>query len=263
MSGTMYYQRPVLLNREIHRQRRVKPSAGFGFARRSNSIPVAGAEFTEACKEYAIVFARQGARIAPAAMTGLRAGENLFVDAQDRWTAAYVPAFVRRYPFVLAELGDQMGACVDEGFAGVNDEEGEPLFDEQGNNTPFLQNALDFLQRYQQEQLATEQFCKRLEDAGLLTEMSARADLVDGRSFTVAGLMVADEKKLAALSDEVVLPLFRSGGMHLVSMHLLSLSNLQRLVDRMARRDALDKEAETPAPAASGRRAARPGKKPD
>jgi len=145
----------------------------------------------------------------------------------------------------------------------VNDEEGEPLFDEQGNNTAFLQNAIDFLQRYQQEHLATEQFCKRLEDAGLLTEMSARADLVDGRSFTVAGLMVVDERKLAALPDEVVLPLFRSGGMHLVSMHLLSLSNLQRLVDRMVRRDAAEKEAAPPAPAASGRRAARPGKKPD
>lgn len=267
MSGTMYYQRPVLLNREIHRQRRVKPSAGFGFARRSNSLPLAGAEFTEACKEYAIVFARQGARIAPAAMTGLRAGENLFVDAQDRWTAAYVPAFVRRYPFVLAELGDQMGACVDEGFAGVNDEEGEPLFDEQGNNTPFLQNALDFLQRYQQEHLATEQFCKRLDEAGLLTEMSARADLVDGRSFTVAGLMVVDEKKLAALPDDVALSLFRSGGMHLVSMHLLSLSNLQRLVDRMAQADAAaqpaPKASAATKPPAAARRSAKPGTTPD
>lgn len=266
MSGTTYYQKPVLLNRETHRQRRVKPSAGFAFARQSHSIPLVGAEFTKACTEYAIVFARQGAKVASVAMTGLRAGENLFVDAQDRWTAVYVPAFVRRYPFVLAELGDQMGACVDEGFAGVDDQEGEPLFDAQGNNTPFLQNALDFLQRFQQEQLATEQFCKRLEDAGLLVEMSARAELLDGRTFTVAGLMVVDEKKLAALPDEAALSLFRRGELHLVSMHLLSLSNLQRLVDRMAQAaEATGMPGvpdPAPVPAVSDGRAARPETKP-
>jgi hypothetical protein len=268
MSGTMYYRKPVLLNREKHRQRRVKPSAGFGFARQSVSLPLAGAEFTEACKDYAIVFARQGGKVVPLALLGLRDGENLFVDGQDRWTAAYVPAFVRRYPFVLAELGEQMGACVDEGFEGIDDPAGEPLFDEQGNNTPFLQNALDFLQRYQQEHLRTQQFCQRLEDAGLLTEMSARADLLDGSTFTVAGLMVVDEKKLAALPDDVALWLFRSGEMHLVSMHLLSLSNLHRLVDRMAERKAPAQAASTaPGPAAKpragARRAARPGTKQD
>ena len=66
--------------------------------------------------------------------------------------------------------------------------------------------------------------------------MNARADLVDGRSFTMNHLLVVDEKKLAALPDAQVLQLFRSGELHLVSMHLASLSNLQKLVERMAQR---------------------------
>ncbi|NML43937.1 SapC family protein [Ramlibacter sp. G-1-2-2] len=236
MAESMYYEKPVLLDRVRHRQRRVRPSTSFGFARKANSLYLAGVEFGEACKEYAVVFTRGGnGRIVPVVMLGLRSRENLFVDAQDRWTGRYVPAFVRRYPFVLAELpGQSLGVCIDEAYPGLNETEGEALFDAEGRDTPYLRNALDFLTQYQREYVRTEAFCQRLEQAGLLTEMNARADLVDGRSFTVGSLLVVDEKKLLALPDAVALSLFRSGEMHLVSMHLLSLSNMQRLVDKVA-----------------------------
>lgn len=242
MSDAVYYEKPVLLNRDKHRRRKVGPSTSFAFASKANSLYLAGVEFNEACKEYAIVFTRVGAgAIVPVAMLGLRARENLFVDDAGSWSATYVPAFVRRYPFVLAQLqGEQMGVCIDEAFAGLSDTgkegEGEALFDAQGNNTPFLQNALDFLNRYQAEYLRTEAFCQRLQQAGLLMEMNAKADLVDGRSFTVNGLMIVDEQKLLALPDAVALSLFRSGELHWISMHLMSLTNMQRLVDRMAAR---------------------------
>jgi hypothetical protein len=248
VSDAVYYEKPVLLNRDKHRQRRVRPSTGFGFARNANSLYLAGVEFAEACKEYAIVFTRAAnGRIVPVAMLGLRSRENLYVDEQARWLATYVPAFVRRYPFVLAELsGESMGVCIDEAYAGLNDQDGESLFDAQGNNTAFLQNALDFLNLYQQEYRRTEAFCHRLEQAGLLREMNAKADLVDGRSFTVGGLLVVDEQKLMALPDATVLSLFRAGELHLVSMHLTSLSNMKTLVNRMAERKSPIKPAPRP-----------------
>lgn len=240
MSEAMYYEQPVLLDRHLHRRRRVKASSSFAFARKANSLYLAGVEFGDACKEYPIVFTRaSNGKTIPVAMLGLRSRENLFVDDQERWTAAYVPAFVRRYPFVLAELSQEsMAVCIDEAYAGLSEAEGEgePLFDASGGNTPFLQNALDFLNRYQQEFGRTAAFCERLQQAGLLTEMNAKADLKDGRSFTVNGLLVVDEKKLMALPDAVALAMFRAGEMHLVSMHLVSLANMQRLVDRMALR---------------------------
>jgi hypothetical protein len=238
MSDTMYYEKPVLLDRDKHRKLRVKPGSSFAFARKANSLYLAGVEFNEACKEYAIVFTR-GAhqKIVPVAMLGLRSRENLFVDAGENWAASYVPAFVRRYPFVLAELpGQSLGVCVDEAYGGLDNKEGEALFDARGGNTPFLQNALDFLTRYQQEFGRTEAFCRRLEQAGLLMEMNAKAQLGDGRSFAVNGLLVVDEKKLMALPDAVALSLFRAGELHLISMHLASLSNMQKLVELMAQR---------------------------
>jgi hypothetical protein len=248
MSDTMYYEKPVLLDRDKHRKRRVKASSSFAFARKANSLYIAAVEFNEACKEYAIVFTRGGnGKVVPVVMLGLRARENLFVDDENHWQGKYIPAFVRRYPFVLAELpGQSMGVCIDEAFAGLNDKEGEALFDGKGNNTPFLQNALDFLQQYQREYLRTEVFCQRLEQAGLLVEMNAKADLTDGRSFTVSSLMVVDEKKLLALPDATALTLFRSGELHLISMHLTSLSNMRELVDKMAARQTPLKPAPKP-----------------
>ena len=239
MSDAVYYEKPVALDREKHRQLKVRATGSFGFAGKANSLYLAGVEFNEACKEFAIVFTRVGGgRTVPVAMLGLRSRENLFVDAEGKWDASYIPAFVRRYPFVLAELPgrSEMAVCVDEAFTGLNSSDGEALFDAKGGDTPFLQNALDFLSRYQAEYLRTEAFCQRLEQAGLLMEMNAKADLVDGRSFTINGLMIVDEKKLLALPDATVLSLLRSGELHLISMHLVSLSNMQKLVDRMAAR---------------------------
>lgn len=249
MTENAYYEKPVLLDRELHRRRRVRGSSGYAFAAGANSLSLAGVEFNEACKEYAIVFTRAPeGQVVPVAMVGLRARENLFVDAEGNWLGRYVPAFVRRYPFVLAQLpGQSLAVCIDEACPGIDDDEGEPLFDEQGQDTPFLRNALDFLTQYQQEHQRTEAFCRRLDQAGLLVEMNARADLVDGRSFTVNGLYVVDEKKLMALPDATVLSLFRAGELHLVAMHLMSLSNMQALVDRIAERAAPLQPAPLPA----------------
>jgi hypothetical protein len=238
MSDLVYYEKPVLLDRVRHRGRRVRAGNSFAFARKANSVYLAGVEFNEACKEYAIVFTRSTAgRVVPVVMLGLRSRENLLVDADGAWDARYIPAFVRRYPFVLAELpGQSLAVCIDEAFPGLNETEGEALFDAEGRDTPYLRNALDFLAHYQREHLRTEAFCRRLEQSGLLMEMNARADLVDGRSFTVNNVLVVDEKKLGALPDAQALAMFRGGELHLLSMHLVSLSNMQRLVDRMALR---------------------------
>ncbi|MDB5751962.1 MAG: sapC family protein [Ramlibacter sp.] len=89
----------------------------------------------------------------------------------------------------------------------------------------------------------------RLAQFGLLSEMNAPADLLDGRSFTVGSVYVVDEKKLTALSDCAVRTLFRAGELHLVSMHLVSLSSMQALMERIAARTAAMQPAPLPPPA--------------
>jgi len=238
VSDAVYYEKPVLLDRAKHKRLRVRTGASFAFARQANSVYLAGVEFNEAMKEYAVVFTRAATgRVVPVAMLGLRSRENLFVDGEEKWTASYVPAFVRRYPFVLAQLGgEQLGVCIDEAYGGFNSKDGEALFDEHGANTPFLANAVQFLENYQREFARTEAFCARLEQFGLLKEMNAQAHLKDGRRFTLANLLVVDEPKLMALPDAIALSLFRSGELHLVSLHLASLSNMQRLAERIGQR---------------------------
>ncbi len=230
------YRKPILLDRERHRRMRLRTGQGFGFAAGLNAMYITGAEFGEACKEYPLVFVRtpEGG-VEPAAMLGLREGENLFVDPQGRWGGRYVPAFVRRYPFVLAQLPGQtqLGVCVDDAAQASGEQPGEALFDAQGEPTPYLQQSIQFLEQFQREHQRTRAFCQNLHEADLLRPMNARADLPDGRAFTVDGLLVVDEKKLLALPDAQVLSFFRGGELHLLSMHLLSLSNLKALTQRM------------------------------
>ena len=199
---------------------------------------MAGVEFTEAAREYPIVFAQVGAKVVPVALLGMRNAENLFVDDKGNWTARYIPAFVRRYPFVLAEAGDsgQSVVCVDEGYLGFNQADGELLFNEQGEPTPVLKQAIDFLEEYQRQYVRTEAFVKRLQDNDLLMALNAKVDVKGGQQFALTGLLAVDEKKLLALSDEQALELYRSGELAWIYCHLMSLGTMGSMVDRVAKR---------------------------
>ena len=81
MPSLLFYEKPVALNREQHRNTRIGPVGNYHYAARTNSVALAAAEFVEACKEYPIVFADVGGRMIPVALLGLREDENLFIDA--------------------------------------------------------------------------------------------------------------------------------------------------------------------------------------
>lgn len=231
----MFYEKPVALNRETHKKSKIAPSNDFKFSAKTNSIVLTSIEFIEAAKEYPIVFAKMAdGKIIPVALLSLRNDENLFVNADGKWDARYIPAFVRRYPFVLAEKsGDEFTVCIDEAFPGLNDKDGQPLFDEKGENTPFLKNALDFMNNYQAQFKRTESFVNRLKDLDLLTEMSAKAELAGGENYLLGGLMVVDEQKLLKLTPKKAHDLFQSGELGWIYAHLISLSNMSRLLDKM------------------------------
>ena len=235
MSNVMFYEQPIALNRDLHRSKKVAPAQSLAFAKNANAVHIVGAEFGDASKEYAVVFSPQSdGSISPVVVLGFRNNENLML-ADDKWLGKYLPAFIRRYPFVLAETSaDQKTVCIDQAYSGFNDTVGEPLFDADGANTVFFQNALDFLNQYQVENLRTAQFCKRLQDSGILVQMNAKADLFDGSSFSLNGLLIVDEKKMLALGDREALELFRAGELSWIYAHLMSLANLNGLVERLA-----------------------------
>ncbi|MBF0627832.1 MAG: SapC family protein [Magnetococcales bacterium] len=241
MSQVIFYNRPEPVNKDLHRNLKLDVSrTDLSFAAKTNSVPLAGAEFQHAVREYPIVFLQgPDQSILATALLGVRNDENLFIGADGRWNATYVPAFVRRYPFILASnetQPDQMTVCLDGAWSGFNTEQGEPLFDENGAPSTLMNNTIRFLQECQNGYQQTEQFIKRLQEMDLLVTLTAQVETGNGQKFAIQGLMAVDEKKLLALDEANTLKLFRSGELGWIYAHLLSLGNINRLVQLLAAR---------------------------
>jgi len=244
MSEMIFYERVVALNDQTHARLRVRPATSFAYAARTNSVPLLSSEFFECAREYPIVFARGEAGPVAAALLGLREAENLYVGKDGAWDARYVPAFVRRYPFVPGKGAQrELLVCIDEASQCFDANEGEPLF-EDGKPTPQLEHAMKFLAEFHQAATMTELLGRRLQDLGLLRQADSVAQLTDGTQFRLNGLNVVDESKLRALDRDTVQELFVSGGLAVIYAHLMSLGNLGALVDRLGKRSTTGKAAD-------------------
>ena len=244
------HKKPVALDRVKHRDLKLDLSArDINTVSSLNAFFVAGTEFTDACKEYPVVWVNAGTdpagkqQVAPIAVFGLRAGENLCVDG-DSWRVRYVPAVLRLYPFGLARVEqDQMVVCFDETWKGFG-AQGESLFDAQGTPTEFTTKVQKQLEAFEMEVERTRLAGEVLVNKGLLREMRFDATLPDGGKLSVDGFLTVDEDKLAKLSDADVLEFSRNGLMGLIHAHQISLGNMTRLVEWHAERAAKSKPAQ-------------------
>lgn len=227
-----FYQKPVVLDREQHKGLRLK-AADARFAAKNQAVPLLAAEFPEACLEYPIVFTQgQDGQWLSLALTGLQANANAFVDAKGLWNARYVPASVRRYPFILAEgANDQLSLAADLAAPQLGTE-GEALFDEKGEPTELAKNVLQMLADFQNQAKATSALAKQLSEAGLLTQQNLQVRLGEERSAVVEGVWIIDEAKLRQLPDDKVLAWFKDGELAAIHAQMLSLRNLLPLLER-------------------------------
>ena len=235
----LFYKEPVALNVEQHRELTVSPSpAGYAFAAAAHTVMLSAVEFFEACRDYPIIFAPAAdGSITPLALLGIQPGENLFVDESGAWKATYIPAYVRRYPYILADTGAQeFPVCIDQTFDGLNIEGGQRLFNDEGEPTDYCRHIQAFVQDFQGQLLSSTQFTAKMRELELLTPIDANVQLNDGRQFQLQGLLVVDENRLARLGDVAVLDLFRKGYLGLIYAHLASIKNLGRLNDIKATR---------------------------
>ncbi len=240
MATLLFYQKPVPLNAGVHLQTRLGGLAGdFSFSTQTNSIPLAAVEFFDTAREYPIAFTGQeGGALFPIALLGVRQNENLFVGADGRWEGRYIPAFVRRYPFVLAEKqdADDFNVYLDEAYAGFGAVDGERLFTDAGEQTPFLKQALEFLSNYQGEIRRTRLFVERLQALELLIPRVLEVVRNSQPPMVLQGFSVVDEQRLMALSDAQLIELARSGFLAWIYAHLMSLGNVSGLAERLDRR---------------------------
>ena len=233
----LIYDRVVPISSETHKDWSVKTSDNFKFSDSLNSCPLLAAEFITASQDYAIVFASSGDSMFPAILLGFEDGHNLFVDEEGVWKGSYVPAFLRRYPFVFAEdvEGDgKFTLCIDEEYDGLNkDGKGERLFDSDGNRTQFLQSMLAFVTQFQAQFNRTKEFCDKLERLGLLEPAQARFTTADGRTGNLGGFLTIVRDRLKAIPAEDLQEMFATDELELCYAHLHSLQNVNRLGSRM------------------------------
>lgn len=233
-----FYEKPVVLERTKHRNLRLKPSpTGYKFAAGTIAIPLATVEFPQALLDFPIVFTvGDKGPGAPVVLAGIREGENLFVDANGKWQGNYLPAFVRRYPFVLnidPETKDPL-VLVDEAFDGLSETEGDRLFNEDGTETDLTKSMLSFLGDFRMQGEYSNQFMERLKKFDLLEPQAVVVNQGTEQKITLDGFYIVSEKKLNELDDAATLELARSGDLGRIHTHLLSLNNIQRVIQRLS-----------------------------
>lgn len=237
------YRQPELLSREAHGSLGISnPDRPFEFARRARVVPLTLPELATAQMFYPIIFTEMENPV-PLAMVGASDDINLFVGNDGHWAAgAYVPAYLRCYPFSLAEGKDgRFAAVIDRAADRISDNPEQPFF-EDGKVAPQTQAMIDFCGRYDAERKRTLEFGRKLRELGLLAGHTASRTPPGGEQEKVADYIAVDGSKLSGLDKDVLSELMTSRYLACIFAHLFSLENWPRLVERhhrIARGDAV------------------------
>jgi hypothetical protein len=233
----LIYQSAVPVSQEAHGSVSVEAGDDYRFAAAVNSVPVMTVEFPMVASEYPIVFAQSGETLSAVVVLGLRDKENLLVAADGGWSGGYVPAFLRRYPFIYSQTEDQRRMlCIDETFPGVNQEgRGKRLFTDDGALTRYTQDMVSYLNDFETQNGATNRFCERLRALNILEPTQAEGTVGETR-WALQGFFAVSREKLRALPGDRLASLARDDDMELLHLHLHSLRNFNVLPRRLARR---------------------------
>jgi hypothetical protein len=239
----MFYSQPEPLSFEQHGKLGITRSdKPFRFAENAQALPLQASEFGAAAKSYPIVFA--GDDRTPMAVMGIRANENLFVQDGVIEPDIYIPAFIRRYPFVLANNSptanqadaSRMIVCIDCGAEALTEGGDVPLF-ENGQLSTFAQQMVEFCSNFEIERQRTENFVNRLKKLDLFETKQVTFTPSDetntpGEPVLIADYFAISEEKLAAVPAEALMELHTSGALRQIYAHLDSAQNWEGLLAR-------------------------------
>lgn len=224
------FERAVVLDRNKHGHLRFREASSFRYASSTTAAPIAVSEFSKVAREFPIAFAREG-RFLPIAFMGLHQGRNSCVSEDGRWTADYIPAHLRRYPFVLGDHGNGEDFFVMADLRGLNTgPDGESLFPQYENwKDGVLGRAEQFLISFERELAASHELVVPLRDADVLVSKTITLNRADEIVAQVANVLVVDPDRIAALDDATLAAWARTGLMRLVYLHLESQRNWELL----------------------------------
>ena len=234
---------PTILDKEKHRDLRVITARGAAYGEEVHFVPVVADELPSLVLEYPVILMKdkQGGQFGLYALLGFDPGENLYLDGEE-WGARYIPAHLRRQPFLVAVAGgDGSGTAqesqgtvisIDIDSKRISETEGERLFNEDGSQTEYLASVTNLLSVMMGSFEATRMFVAALKEHDLIEP--ARMDIVfaDGEEKRYEGLCTVSDKKLSALPDDAVTTLHKKGYLQACYLLLASLGQVPGLIER-------------------------------
>lgn len=244
--NVMFYKNPQPLAKDKHEKFGVSQIAKpFEFMSDQHFLPITAPEFGAAAASFPVIFAGEDRN--PLAVMGIRTGENLFVEdgvfAQD----FYMPAFARRYPFVLAgdQANDRFVVCVDESAECVTSKNPTQKFFEKGDTSEFTKEAFTFLQNFERDRQATTIMIEKFKELDLFEQrdmhfQGQNADGSPAERQKIADYFAITEERLRKLDEKTLKEFSENGYLAVAHAHMISLGNWQRLVNMTLRRAAAE-----------------------
>ncbi|GAB5488909.1 MAG: SapC family protein [Parasphingorhabdus sp.] len=246
----MFYNDLVPLNSKEHADWRVKGLDNASFMQSQHALPVTVDEFPNAGRNYPIVFSA-GENSVPLILMGLNEGVNTFMGDDGKFKeVAYVPAYVRRYPFLLAKLqpdSEELSLCFDPSANAIGDfKEGETLFDKD-QPTDRTKSILQFCEQFEQAGQRTGQFMQDLESMGLLMEgeVSIQQEGVE-KPFIYRGFRMVDEEKLRDMRGDELRKINQNGMLPMIYAHLFSLQLMREVFAKQVAEGKMPQVTEAP-----------------
>ena len=243
----LFYKSVEALSRDLHAQLKLDATNDLSFSANSYWVPVAGVEFFRAADHFPVVFLKENEDFIPIALLGLEESQNLFVTEDSSWLeGAYIPAFIRRYPFVLAgssQNDEQLTVCLDRDYSGFNETKGEALFNEKGEPTEFLNNVMSFLSNYNADMTRTQEFATILKEKNLLESKTVTITSNNDEKFDVQNVYILNEEAFSKLDGETLVLLNQKGMLGWVFAHLASLNNFPALFDLFRKKKSIQDKA--------------------
>lgn len=249
----LFYKDLVPLSSVDHADYHARPLDNAAFLVNQHAVPLTSDEFVSACRFFPIVFS-SGDNPVPLALMGLNEGVNTFVDTDGKLiNPVYVPAYIRRYPFLLARLNPQsedLSLCFDPTSGAIGQfDDGDALF-ENGEPTQPVQAVLEFCKNFEEAGQRTGFFMEELKKADLLMdgEVAIQPEGSD-KPYIYRGFQMVDENKLRELRGDVLRKMMQNGILGLIFAHLFSLQLMREVFAEQVRAGKVPEILEVPTPA--------------
>jgi len=225
------YNNIELITKDTHKDAGVANVEGYAHAKDLTTSMITMSEFYQSCKSYPVVFTKNEEEgWFAVALLGLEK-ENKFLNEEGVWTeGCYIPAYVRRYPFIYIKNEDDLLLGFDADHKIEKNDAGERhFFDEKEETTPFVSNVLTFMNQVQNSTKETKEFIETLVEMEILEESAISGKNAEGKDIAVNGFWILKEEKLDKLTKKNKAKLCEKNYMQPITAHLISLSNIQSL----------------------------------